>query len=76
MNAVSRRDFIRKLAIGSAATAAAALIPGVSFGSWEALEAANSDIQWRKTPCRFCGVGCGLLVGLAEGRAVAVKGDP
>ena len=76
MNSVSRRDFIRKLAIGSAATAAAALIPGVSFGNWEALDADSSDISWRKTPCRFCGVGCGLLVGLAQGRAVAVKGDP
>jgi nitrate reductase NapA len=27
-------------------------------------------------PCRFCGVGCGLLVGIENGRAVAVKGDP
>jgi nitrate reductase NapAB chaperone NapD len=29
-----------------------------------------------RTPCRFCGVGCGLLVGLENGRAVAVRGDP
>jgi nitrate reductase NapA len=31
---------------------------------------------WKKTPCRLCGVGCGLLVGVQNGRAVAVKGDP
>ena len=31
---------------------------------------------WKKTPCRLCGVGCGLLVGIENGRAVAVKGDP
>jgi nitrate reductase (cytochrome) len=31
----------------------------------------------KKSPCRFCGVGCGLLIGLSEeGKAVAVKGDP
>jgi nitrate reductase NapA len=60
----------------SAAAAAMSMIPGVSFAAWEALDADTSDINWQKTPCRFCGVGCGLLVGLAEGRAVAVKGDP
>ena len=45
---------------------------------------ANADLPgepgpepvWRKTPCRLCGVGCGLLVGIQNGRAVAVKGDP
>ncbi|HET9293016.1 MAG TPA: molybdopterin-dependent oxidoreductase [Gemmatimonadales bacterium] len=31
---------------------------------------------WKRAPCRLCGVGCGLLVGLENGRAVAVKGDP
>ena len=73
---VTRRDFMRRMARGAAATAAMSMIPGVSFGAWEALDADTSDIDWRKTPCRFCGVGCGLLVGLAGGRAVAVKGDP
>jgi len=38
--------------------------------------AAAADVVWRKTPCRFCGVGCGLLVGVQDGRAVAVQGDP
>jgi len=33
-------------------------------------------VTWKKTPCRFCGVGCGLLVGVKEGCAVAVQGDP
>jgi nitrate reductase NapA len=31
---------------------------------------------WKKTPCRLCAVGCGLLVGTENGRAVAVRGDP
>src|SRR5690606_27522931 len=35
-----------------------------------------SQPVWRKTPCRFCGVGCGLLVAIENGRAVAVRGDP
>ncbi|MDP2626364.1 MAG: molybdopterin-dependent oxidoreductase [Candidatus Rokubacteria bacterium] len=32
--------------------------------------------RWQKAPCRFCGAGCGVLVGLRRGRVVAVKGDP
>ena len=31
--------------------------------------------RWQKAPCRFCGAGCGVLVGLRRGRVVAVKGD-
>jgi nitrate reductase NapA len=33
-------------------------------------------VRWHKAPCQLCGVGCGLLVGIQDGRAVAAKGDP
>jgi nitrate reductase (cytochrome) len=32
--------------------------------------------RWDRSVCRFCGVGCGVQVATAEGRVVAVKGDP
>jgi nitrate reductase NapA len=32
--------------------------------------------KWDKSVCRFCGVGCGIMIGTKEGRIVAVKGDP
>jgi nitrate reductase NapA len=32
-------------------------------------------VVWGKAPCRFCGTGCGVEVGVHEGRAVAVRGD-
>lgn len=32
-------------------------------------------VVWNKAPCPFCSVGCGLLVGVRDGRAIAVKGD-
>jgi nitrate reductase NapA len=64
------------MAVVSAATAGSSLVPG-------ALLHANADRTeneagpiWEKSPCRLCGVGCGLLVGIEKGRAVAVKGDP
>jgi nitrate reductase (cytochrome) len=83
-----RRAFVRKLALASAAAAASALVPGVAFSGirlpagGDTSTTDGDDTQdarqpvWRKTPCRFCGVGCGLLVGIEGGRAVAVRGDP
>ena len=31
---------------------------------------------WTKTTCGYCSVGCGMLVGTRDGKAVAVRGDP
>ncbi len=73
---ISRRSFIKSMAVNSAITAAATMFPGISFGAWKNTETPSGTIQWKKTPCRFCGTGCGLLVGVSGERAVAVKGDP
>ena len=73
---ITRRAFIRAAAANSAIAAAAALFPGVSFSAWETMSLSSGRIVWQKTPCRFCGTGCGLLVGVSGERAVAVKGDP
>lgn len=70
----SRRDFLKNLAIGSAVTAASNMVPGVAF-AWKKLKK-DDEVVWKKAPCRFCGTGCGLLIGIAGGRAVSVKGDP
>src|SRR6478672_5388695 len=32
--------------------------------------------HWVKTTCGYCSVGCGMRVGVRDGRAVAVEGDP
>ncbi|MDA2924128.1 nitrate reductase [Acidobacteria bacterium AH-259-L09] len=31
--------------------------------------------SWHKAVCRFCGTGCGIQIGVSEGRVVDVKGD-
>ena len=69
--------FLRDVAAASAVAAGVGLGPGAT--SLEAAELDHErqpDVSWKKTPCRLCGVGCGLLVGVQDGRAVAVKGDP
>jgi nitrate reductase NapA len=62
------------MAATAAMTVAHSLMPGIVFA--DAPMQGGSNLTWRKAPCRFCGVGCGLLIGTANGRAEAVKGDP
>jgi nitrate reductase NapA len=68
---LNRRDFIKANAVAAAATAA-----GISIPVTVAQAAGDSDIRWDKAPCRFCGTGCSVLVGVKDGRVVATQGDP
>ncbi len=73
LGALSRRDMIKAHAAGVAATAAGISLPAVAQpvpGGAAALE-----IKWSKAPCRFCGTGCGVMVGTREGHVVATHGD-
>ncbi|MDJ0785404.1 MAG: molybdopterin-dependent oxidoreductase [Myxococcota bacterium] len=66
---LDRRSFV-KLTAMAAATAAA--------GSGETADAApdpQAGVTWDKAPCRFCGTGCHVQVGVKQGRVVAVAGD-
>ena len=68
----TRRAFLK--ATAAASTAAAAGIP-LAAGPAMA-QVATPDIRWDKAPCRFCGTGCSVLVGVKDGRVVATQGDP
>jgi len=35
----------------------------------------DPDVAWDKAPCRYCGVGCGVEVGVKDNKIVAVRGD-
>jgi nitrate reductase (cytochrome) len=32
--------------------------------------------EWKPSVCRFCGTGCGMLIGIKDGKIIATKGDP
>ena len=36
---------------------------------------ADADLEWGKAPCRYCGTGCGVEVGVKDGLVRAVRGD-
>jgi len=35
----------------------------------------GDGLSWNKAPCRFCGTGCHVQVGVENGRVVAIAGD-
>ncbi|MEM6229491.1 nitrate reductase catalytic subunit NapA [Shewanella scandinavica] len=69
---ISRREFLKANAAVAAATAVGVTLP---IKMVEAAEQPD-NIKWDKAPCRFCGVGCSVLVGTQAGKVVATKGDP
>ncbi len=70
---LTRREFIKTNAIAAAATTAGMSIPGVALA---ATPQSQDGVRWDKGVCRYCGVGCGVLVGVKDGRVVATQGDP
>ncbi|MFX1672656.1 periplasmic nitrate reductase subunit alpha [Paraburkholderia sp. A2WS-5] len=67
---LTRREFIKQTAATAAAAAAGVTLPG------GAVLAADDDLKWSKAPCRFCGTGCGVQVGVKNDKVVATLADP
>ncbi|CAG4888209.1 periplasmic nitrate reductase subunit alpha [Paraburkholderia saeva] len=70
---LTRRAFIKQTAAATAASAAGITLPGLEA---QAAGAGGNDLTWSKAPCRFCGTGCGVIVGVKAGKVVATQGDP
>jgi nitrate reductase NapA len=70
---MKRRNFLKTLATVPAASA-------LSCGGEAERPAADgslsdADLAWKKAPCRYCGTGCGVEVGVHDGKVMAVRGD-
>ena len=64
---------LKAQAAAVAATAAGIALPAAAQpvpGGVDALQ-----IKWSKAPCRFCGTGCGVMVGVKQNQVVATHGD-
>jgi nitrate reductase NapA len=70
---MNRRDFVVQSAMAAATAAAAGTLcttPGASSA-----QRVTGDLTWNKAPCRFCGTGCHVQVGVSRGKVVAIEGD-
>jgi nitrate reductase NapA len=73
MTGLTRRDAIKAQAAAAAVAAAGFSLPAAAQpvpGGAETLQ-----LRWSKAPCRFCGTGCGVMVGTRDGHVVATHGD-
>lgn len=72
MNLIERRTFLKTSALAAASAAAASRANAAS-----ATQSTTPDgITWDKAPCRFCGTGCHVKVGVKDGKVVAIAGHP
>lgn len=71
MNLIERRTFLKTSALAAASAAAVARAQSPAPP-----EAPADGITWDKAPCRFCGTGCHVKVGVQDGKIVAIAGHP
>ncbi|MEJ2765702.1 nitrate reductase catalytic subunit NapA [Photobacterium sp. MCCC 1A19761] len=69
----SRRKFIKAQAAAAAAAAAGITLP--ISASNVVTDASMTRLKWQKAPCRFCGTGCSVNVGIKDNHVVATHGD-
>jgi len=69
----NRRDFVKTAVAASVACSFGIPVTADAKGKKDAMEA---QWKWDKSVCRFCGVGCGIMMATHKGKVVAVKGDP
>ena len=70
---VTRRELIKANAVTAAASVIGISVPGASA---LAQSGSSDGVRWDKGVCRFCGTGCGVLIGTKDNRVVATQGDP
>ena len=78
-----RRLFLKSAAMAAATSAALRNTAGLALPVIQpsalpdsvAVQSGAASIAWNKAPCRFCGTGCHVQVGVEDGRIVAVAGD-
>src|SRR5215813_1370990 len=69
---ITRREVLVTLGVLGGAVAAGA----AGWGLLEGMVALRQPVEsWHKSVCRFCGTGCGVLVGMKDGHVVDVRGD-
>lgn len=70
---LTRREFVKANAAAVAAATAGIAIP--AGASNLITNAELTQLKWSKAPCRFCGVGCSVMVGTSGNSIVATHGD-
>ncbi len=74
---MNRRELLKASAMATAAAAAARLASGDRAEAQPSVAPlpGGDGVRWDKAPCRFCGTGCHVQVGVRNSKVVAIAGD-
>lgn len=80
----ARRTFLKSSALAAATAALSAhsatsplySLPVLGDEPSDSARNNGNDLKWDKAPCRFCGTGCTVQVGVQGDRVVSIAGDP
>jgi nitrate reductase NapA len=72
---LDRKNFLKKLGTAYAVALAGPLAFTTCKDNKEETLLEKLSIKWDKAPCRFCGAGCGVMVGVKDNKIVAIAGD-
>lgn len=73
-----RRGFLKRSAMMAAVAALGTRSAPAQDGQLPIVDGPRVDergVRWEKAPCRFCGTGCHVQVGVRDGRVVSIAGD-
>ena len=70
---LDRRQMLKLKAAAVAAAAGGMPLPALAANL--VTEREDSELDWNKAPCRFCGTGCSVMVATKDNRVVATHGD-
>lgn len=71
---VDRRSFLKMTAMATAAATLTQVGTAAENARGE-VPLPSDGVRWDKAPCRFCGTGCHVQVGVKDGKVVSIAGD-
>ncbi len=77
---LGRREFMKAAAMSAASASVAAHTTSLKASNTVSLPVVDGPpnipgVTWDKAPCRFCGTGCHVMVGVENDKVVAIAGD-
>ena len=51
------------------------MVCAATWGALELMVPTATAETWHKSVCRYCGTGCGVLIGMRDGRVTDIRGD-
>ncbi|MGJ8639469.1 MAG: molybdopterin-dependent oxidoreductase [Opitutaceae bacterium] len=72
---MNRRHFLKSSALAAAVAAAQQKAHGKYENTELQPDLSGDGVKWDKAPCRFCGTGCHVRVGVKDNKVVAIQGE-